>query len=73
MVSVIYCLFSNCIGAELGGHSRRRTVFDAQVERQHLVQKFFKKLNGVEGKLKLVGGEGEHEGEATNNSWTILT
>lgn len=45
-----------------GARSRRRSLFDAQVERQHLVQKYFKKLNTAEGKLKLVGGSAEHEG-----------
>lgn len=45
--------------------SRRRSMFDAQVERQHLVQKYFKKLNTQEGKLKLVGGSAENEGEDT--------
>lgn len=44
------------------GRPRRRTLFDAQVERHHLVQKYLKKLNTVEGKLKLVGGSADHEG-----------
>lgn len=69
---VIYCLvvlcFSVVAGSVDGGvgnrvRSRRRSLFDAQVERQNLVQKYLKKLNTAEGKLKLVGGSGDHEGE----------
>lgn len=41
---------------------RLSSLFDAQVERQNLVQKYFKKLNTPEGKLKLVGGSAENEG-----------
>lgn len=43
--------------------SRRRAMFDAQVERNNLKQKLLKRLNTVEGKLKLIGGSGDHEGE----------
>lgn len=50
-------------GVVNGARSRRRaSVFDAQVERQNLVQKYFKKLNTAEGKLKLVGGSADNEG-----------
>lgn len=47
----------------IGVRSRRRSLFDAQVERQHLMQKHLKRINTAEGKLKLVGGSSENEGE----------
>lgn len=68
---VIYCLtvlsvVCSAVGVDRnsvnGVRSRRRSLFDAQVERQHLVQKYFKKLNTAEGKLKLVGGSADNEG-----------
>lgn len=43
--------------------SRRRSLFDAQMERQHLKQKHLKRINTAEGKLKLVGGSADNEGE----------
>lgn len=72
---VIYCLTITAVlsrnsvvsGARVnsshrGVRSGRLSLFDAQVERHNLVQKYFKKLNTAEGKLKLVGGSAENEG-----------
>lgn len=72
LLIIISCLIL-VSSAKVSHSSRRKSVngvrarrlsslFDAQVERQNLVQKYFKKLNTPEGKLKLVGGSAENEG-----------
>lgn len=43
--------------------SHRQTLYDAKVERQHMIRKYMKKANTEQGKLKLVGGRTDNEGE----------
>ena len=41
-----------------------RSLEEARLERQRLVQKYIKTLNKEEGALRLVGGDAEYEGKA---------
>lgn len=40
-----------------------RTIEDARIERNRLVAKYLKAQNKEEGAIRLVGGQGEWEGE----------